>query len=123
MLILFSIFTNAQKDYQNNWQTVKNHEKKGKPKSALAEVETIYNLAKADKNASQIIKCVLHKSKYALTLEEDAQLNIINSIKEEIANSNTPEKNLLESILANLYWQYFQQNRWKFYERTNTSEK
>ena len=123
MLILFSIVTNAQNNYESNWRTVKNHENQGKPKSALTEVEIIYNKAKAENNATQIIKCVLFKSKFALTLEEDAQLNIIKGIKEEIVSANAPEKNMLESILADLYWQYFQQNRYQFYSRTNTSEK
>src|SRR5690606_37377634 len=61
--------------------------------------------------------------KYTLILEEEAQLSIINNFKEEIANSKSPEKNIIESLLANLYWQYFQQNRWRFYNRTHTSEK
>ncbi len=123
MIILFSTFLNAQTNYESNWKKVQEHENNGLPKSALAEVELIYNQAKASKNSAQIIKCVLYKSKYALTLEEDAQLKIVNSIKKEIASANSPEKNMLESILANLYWQYFQQNRYKFYNRTNTSEK
>ena len=32
-------------------------------------------------------------------------------------------KNVLESYLANLYWQYFQQNRYSFYDRTKTADK
>jgi len=63
------------------------------------------------------------KSKFALILEENAQLHIINDFKNEISNNKFPVKNVLESILANLYWQYFQQNRYKFYSRTKTSEK
>ncbi|MCF6350447.1 MAG: MG2 domain-containing protein [Flavobacteriaceae bacterium] len=123
MLVLFSILTNAQNNYKNNWKIVKDFENVGKPKSALTEVENIYKLAKNENNATQIIKSILFKSKYALTLKENAQLKIIHTIKEEIAISKAPEKNILESILANLYWQYFQQNRYKFYNRTNTSKK
>ena len=65
---------------------------------------------------------MLYKSKFALVLEEDAQLTIINDFKSEIERSAFPTKNILESMLANLYWQYFNQNRWQFYNRTNTSE-
>lgn len=56
-------------------------------------------------------------------LEENAQLTIIKQFKQEISESPFPEKNILESILANLYWQYFNQNRWQFYNRTHTQEK
>jgi len=71
----------------------------------------------------KLIKTLLYKSKFALTLEENAQLNIIKDLKEEIAENSFPTKNILESVLADLYWQYFQQNRWRFYNRTNTAEK
>ena len=123
MILLFSTFLNAQSNYENDWKQVQEHENNGLPKSALAVVENIYAKAKATNNAPQIIKSVLYKSKYAMTLEEDAQLKIVNQLKTEIEKANSPEKNMLESILANLYWQFFQQNRYKFYNRTNTTEK
>ncbi len=122
MVLLFSHFSNAQTNYETDWQKVQTHENKGLPKSALAVVETIYSKAKMSNNSAQIIKAILYRSKYALTLEEDAQLKIIKTIKSEIAISKTPEKNILESILANLYWQYFQQNRYKFYQRSHIDE-
>jgi uncharacterized protein YfaS (alpha-2-macroglobulin family) len=43
--------------------------------------------------------------------------------KKKLSESTFPTQNILESILANLYWQYFQENRWQFYGRTETSEK
>ncbi|AUP80318.1 alpha-2-macroglobulin family protein [Flavivirga eckloniae] len=124
MIILFAAFSNAQNNpYKNLWDKVEQLEVKGLPKSALKIVEDITKLAKKDKNTSQLIKTMLFKSKFALVLEEDAQLKIINDFKAEIKASAFPEKNILESMLANMYWQYFHQNRWKFYNRTNTAEK
>jgi len=127
MILLFSTTIKAQSgkydDCKEQWKLVKQFESKGLPKSALAEVEKIYKKAKRTKNSPQLIKTLLYKSKYALTLEEDAQLKVINTIKSEITKAKYPSKNILESILADIYWQYFQQNRWKFYNRTNTSEK
>jgi hypothetical protein len=89
----------------------------------LELVEQIAQQAKKEQNEPQYIKALIFKSKYALILEEDAQLTIINDFKAEIANSQAPTRNVLENMLATMYWQYFQQNRWKFYNRTNTSEK
>ena len=48
---------------------------------------------------------------------------VINDFKTEIAQSEFPTTNILESLLANLYWQYFQENRHTFYNRTKTEEK
>ena len=110
-------------NYSKLWKDVEQFEKDGLPKSALKVVEDIAKKSKLDNNSPQIVKTLMYKSKYALTLEEDAKLNIINDFKAEISNSEFPAKNILESILANLYWQYFQQNRYRFYNRTNTNEK
>jgi len=127
MILLFSSTTKAQTDkydnYKEQWKVVEQFESKGLPKSALAEVEKIYKKATRTKNSPQLIKSLLYRSKFALTLEEDAQLKVINDLKSEVSEATFPSKNILESILADIYWQYFQQNRWKFYNRTNTSEK
>ncbi len=124
IIILFSNFTNAQSpNYKKLWDKVERLEISGLPKSALEVVETIEKQAEKDKNDAQLIKIMLFKSKFALVLEEDAQLKVINNFKSRIAVSEFPTKNVLENILAKLYWQYFQQNRWKFYNRTKTSEK
>ncbi|UPS91951.1 alpha-2-macroglobulin [Bizionia sp. M204] len=124
MIVLFANFTAAQtSDYDALWKTVEKLENKGLPKSALDIVLQISNKAKQENNQPQTIKALLYKSKYALTLEEEAQLQIIADFKHEIAQSETPTKNILQNMLATMYWQYFQQNRWQFYNRTKTAEK
>ncbi|WP_341215909.1 MG2 domain-containing protein [uncultured Wocania sp.] len=124
MIILFSNLTLAQNpDYKTLWDKVEKLEVEGLPKSALKIVEDISVKAKKDKNHPQLIKTLLFKSKFALVLEEDAQLKIINDFKSEIEQSTFPTKNILENILANLYWQYFNQHRWQFYNRTKTEAK
>lgn len=123
MICLFSTAINAQENYKGLWNKVLKFENDNLPKSALEVVNEIYNKAQKDKNSPQIIKTLFYKSKISLVLEENAQLNIINQFKKHIASSSFPTKNVLENILANLYWQYFNQNRWKFYDRTQTSSK
>ena len=123
ILLLSNSSIGQNSNYESLWKTVEQYEVEGLPKSALTVVEKNSILVKKDKNAPQLIKTMLFKSKFALVLEEDAQLNIINGFKSEIEKSTFPTKNILESILANLYWQYFNQNRWQFYNRTKTEEK
>ena len=122
--VFFSIFTHAQhSNYSDLWVRVEKFEIDGLPKAALKIVETISTKAAKDKNHPQLIKTMLFKSKFALILEENAQLNIINDFKNNISTSKFPVKNILENILANLYWQYFNQHRWQFYNRTKTAKK
>jgi hypothetical protein len=124
MIILFSTFSNAQNmNYKESWAKVEKFEVDGLTKSALNLVNSIEKQATKDDNHPQLIKTMLFKSKYALVLEEDAQLSIINDFKSKIEASSFPVKNLLENILANLYWQYFNQHRWQFYNRTKTAKK
>ncbi|MGY3792583.1 alpha-2-macroglobulin family protein [Aquimarina sp. 433] len=126
ILVIINLnYTMAQNNnnYQDDWKKVESFDKDGLPKSALEIVEAIHSKAKKANNTNQITKALIYKAKYLLVLEENAQLNIIKEFKKEIANSKFPSKNILESILANLYWQYFQQHRWQFYNRTKTAKK
>ena len=124
MILFFANFTQAQShDYEKLWKQVEKLDAEGLPKSALEVVEQISKIAIANKNTSQHVKSLLYKSKYALILEEDAQLKVINDFKSQIATSEIPAKNIFEDMLANLYWQYFQQNRYQFYNRTKTESK
>ncbi|WP_160129304.1 alpha-2-macroglobulin family protein [Kordia antarctica] len=123
MIVLFSQLSNAQQEYSNLWNEVTALEKKGLTKSAFEKVSDIHKRAKRDQNNPQIIKAFLHKAKYQLILEEDAQLTIINDLKAEINTQSFPTKNILESILGDLYWQYFSNNRYQFYNRSETAEK
>uniref|UniRef100_UPI0040484E5F alpha-2-macroglobulin family protein n=1 Tax=Mariniflexile sp. TaxID=1979402 RepID=UPI0040484E5F len=123
IILLSNLSSGQEANYESLWKTVEKHEMEGLPKSALKVIEQISALAEKDKNAPQLIKTMLFKSKFALVLEEDAQLKIIDDFNKQIELSQFPTKNILESILANLYWQYFNQNRCQFYNRTKTSEK
>ncbi|WP_372746943.1 MG2 domain-containing protein, partial [Lutibacter sp.] len=122
LVFLLSTVSNAQ-NFHELWNEVQKFELDNLPKSALKVVETISIKAKKENNNSEYIKALIYKSKFALILEEEAQLTIINNLNKEILESSFPTKNILESILADLYLQYFQQNRWKFYNRTTTEEK
>lgn len=123
MLTLFSSLTYAQNNYEKLWKEVHHLELLNQPKSALKIVDRIYNKASNKNNSAQIVKTLLYKSKFSLILEEDAQLKVIQQFKRHIANTTSPAKNILQNVLANLYWQYFQNNRWKFYQRTKTDSK
>jgi uncharacterized protein YfaS (alpha-2-macroglobulin family) len=123
MILLFANLSHSQNNYADLWKSVEKFEVEGLPKSALEIVETISEKAEKENHIVQRIKALLFKSKFALILEEDAQLSIINDFKTQISQSEFPTKNILENLLAKLYLQYFQQHRWQFYNRTKTSEK
>ena len=123
MLFCFASFS-AQNNFESQWEQLIQYENDGLTKSAADLVDTIYNDALKAENKQQQIKALIHKSKYMLILEEDAQLNIVKQFKTEIKKTNDiVTKRLLEHVLATMYWQYFQQNRYQFYDRTKTTAK
>ncbi|WP_149274809.1 alpha-2-macroglobulin family protein [Pareuzebyella sediminis] len=124
MVLLFPLVALTQQNddaYEVLWQKVQKLEREALTKSALKIVQTISEKAHREKNPEQKIKALLYTSKYSMTLEEDAQLKIIHDFRMEIEKAEFPVKNVLESYLANLYWQYFQQHRHQFYQRTATT--
>lgn len=110
----------SKSNYDAQWKKVENFQKKGLTKTALQEVENIYNEAKKNINNTQIIKALLFKINLHQNIEEDASVKGIDSIENEIGIAKEPAKSILQSIAAQLYWNYFQQNRYKLYQRTNT---
>ncbi len=110
------------KTYSELWQKVQKYEKKGLTKSAYQTVEEILKMAQKDKNGPQIVKSLLYEAKYINRLEEESTYKIIQNFKKEIGQNNRPEKNILANYLAQIYWQYYQQNRWKFAHRTSLAK-
>ncbi|MDF4202089.1 MG2 domain-containing protein [Maribacter sp. SA7] len=118
-------FGNAQEhnSYDTLWDKVYDLEDQNLSKSALKQTEAIFEKAKKEGIKVQLIKALLYKSQFIMTLKEDSKLSIINDFKSEIAVADEPTKQILHSYLAQLYWQYFQQNRYRFYNRTTTDAK
>ena len=69
LLILFAMALSAQ-TYTEQWKEIENLERSQLPKSALEKVELIDKIAKEESDENQIIKALLHKSKYISTLKD-----------------------------------------------------
>ncbi len=117
-----SFMAQTKNEYSVNWKKVEEFEKKGLTRSALKEVLNIYNLALKDNNDAQQIKSCMYQVKYRNMLEEDSHENNIFFIDTLIARAKAPAKNILQSMQAEMFWQYLQNNRWKFYDRTKLAE-
>ncbi|MGB0895905.1 MAG: alpha-2-macroglobulin family protein [Flavobacteriaceae bacterium] len=121
--IILITTTQAQQNFEKLWTKVEALEAEGKTQSAAEIVESIYKKATKKHNSNQLIKSLLYQSKYALILQEDAELLIANRLKQHISKAKNPAtKAILQSILANFKWQYLQQHRWQIYQRTKTTE-
>lgn len=113
----------AQTNYETLWKGVTKLENDGKTKDAQKAIENIVEKSRKDKNPAQTTKALLYKYKYLMTLEEEAELKISEGLKNEIQQATGVEKAILQSILGELYFQYFNSNTWKFSNRTETEIK
>ncbi|MDQ3047962.1 MAG: MG2 domain-containing protein [Bacteroidota bacterium] len=106
--------------YEKEWKKVDSLTNKGLTKSALEVVQGIYDKAKTQNNAPQYVKAIIHRMKFEQQMEEYSLVKALNKLNEEAAEASYPVKPVLHSMIAESYWQYYQNNRWKFYNRSAT---
>jgi hypothetical protein len=90
----------------------------GLPKSALKEVDKLDKLAHDEKNASQQVRAVIYRMTFQSHIEEEALVAIIARLKTDINKAQYPVKPILQSMLAEMYWNYYQQNRYQYSQRS-----
>lgn len=125
-IIAFASVTimNAQAPKKNNnyalqWQEVVKYEKQSLPKSAKEQVDKILRQAVLDKNSPQIIKALIHQGKYDLALDAENDTLIFRNLNEMLAKSTDEvERSVLNSMLGELYMQYYQKDSWQISQRT-----
>ncbi|MEI8059869.1 MAG: hypothetical protein WCG67_06895, partial [Ferruginibacter sp.] len=120
--ISLSALSQTNKEYTSNWKKVEALENKGLAKSALAEVMVIYKMSIKDNNDVQQIKSCMYQVKFHNLLDEDSPENNIFFVDTLINKAKSPAKNILQSMQAEMYWNYVQNNRWKFHDRTKLTE-
>jgi len=108
--------------YKSHWLKVDSLEKKGLYRMALSEVNLIFDKATKDNAHNQVIKAVLYELKYNSYLEEDDYVLGIYRLDELLTKAPSPSKEILHSLIAEVYWGYYSANTWKFAERTNVTE-
>jgi uncharacterized protein YfaS (alpha-2-macroglobulin family) len=106
--------------YIKEWTKVDSLLNKGLTKSALNLVMGIYGKAKTDNNSAQSVKAIMYKMKLEAQMEEYSMEKALAFLKEEAASAKYPLQPVLHSMLGEIYWQYYTNNRWKFLSRTQT---
>ncbi|MDZ7878214.1 MAG: alpha-2-macroglobulin family protein [Saprospiraceae bacterium] len=126
VLLMWVGSTNAQPmnfnkaDYTSEWKEIQALEDKGLPKSALEKVELLFAKATKENNPSQIIKTTIYRAKYGSALEEDGFVKAVAKMRADMDVATFPTKHILESMLAQMYAGYLENNVWQFRNRTTT---
>lgn len=126
LLLLLSINMIAQTSnnkYEAEWKQIEAHEQKDLPQSAIQVVNTILEKAIADKNNTQVIKALIYKNRYKRQIDNSDNKGIFTDLQ-ALANqaTNTAEKALLNSMLAELYLNFYNSDQWNIDQRTKLTD-
>ncbi len=105
-----------------DWKKVEDAVQKGLPKSAIEVLEPIIKSSLAEKNYGEATKAIARKIVLEGTIQGNKPEEKITRLEKEVETAPAEIKPLLQTLLAHWYWQYFQQNRWRFMQRTQTAE-
>jgi uncharacterized protein YfaS (alpha-2-macroglobulin family) len=108
--------------YEKEWKKVQEALDKGLPKSAIEIVEKIYERARQENNQPQIIKSTAYRVALLAQTSENGEVILIRDIEKAIAESRQPVRPIFQSMLADLYWNYYQINRWRINQRTQVED-
>ena len=119
-LALATILFAGPRDAQ--WKKVQEAQQKGLPKTAIEELEPIITGALADQAYAEAIKAIGQKIALEGSIQGNKPEEKIVRMQAELKKAPAEMKPAMEAILAHWYWHYFQQNRWRFMQRTQTAE-
>jgi hypothetical protein len=104
------------------WKSVEAAIKKGLPQTAITNLEPIITGAMKDKAYAEAVKAIGEKIALEGNIQGNKPEEKITRLEAEIAKAPREMAPVLETLLAHWYWQYFQQNRWRFMQRTTTAQ-
>jgi len=108
-------------NWDAQWKKVDDAVQQGLPKTAIEQLQPILDGAMAEKNYPVAIKAIGRKLALEGIIQGNKPEEKIIRLDAEIAKAPAEMMPMLEVIQADWYWQYFQQNRWRFVQRTATA--
>lgn len=117
-IIMAGITAFPQKNYDKEWAKIDSIIQLDQPQTARPLVEKIYKETFTENNAPQFLKASIYRMKITGDIEEEFLEKIIADTEKSITDSKFPVRNILHSMIAEIYWNYYQTNRWKFLNRT-----
>ncbi|MCK9290313.1 MAG: alpha-2-macroglobulin family protein [Bacteroidales bacterium] len=107
--------------YDRLWEQIESFTRKGLPRSAMQELDKLHDQAMAEKNHPQLLKATLYRFGLWQDFEEDPLIKSIDFALQTVPLLSSPASEILHSIIAELYWMYYQQERYSLMNRSPTT--
>jgi len=104
------------------WKGVEDAVQKGLPRTAITNLDLIIPAAIREKAHGEAAKAIARKIVLEGNIQGNKAEEKITRMEAEIAKAPKEIVPLLDAIVANWYWHYFQNNRWRFMQRTQTAQ-
>lgn len=121
LVFLALSFLIAAEPDKPNWKSVQDAISQGLPKTAIKNLKPIISQAMQDKNYGEAIKAISTKIVLEANIQGNKPEEKITRMQDAIDQAPAEMKPVMEAILANWHWHYFQQNRRRFMQRTQTA--
>lgn len=92
------------------------------PKSALEKINAVWNTANQENNEPQQVKALIYWSNASSKISENVKDTLLPIWMDNIEKANGVHMAVLQSILAEMVWNYLENNRWEIKGRTTTED-
>lgn len=104
---------------QGDWNDVNEAISQGRPKTAIERLGPILSSALEQERYGEAVKAIAMKIALEANIQGNKPEERITRMEAAIQTAPDEMKPVMRAILANWYWNYFQQNRWRFLQRTS----
>ena len=122
--LLFGLLALAAtpQNQQGTWDAVNDAIRKGLPKTAIEQLQLIQDRATSSDDHAEAIKAIAMKVALEGNVQGGKPEEKIIRMRAEIEAATAEMRPVMEAIVANWFWHYLQQNRWRFMQRTPTAQ-
>ena len=111
MLAGMSSIHAQQYNYDAEWKRIDSLMKMHQPRSVMQLVDSLFTAASSEGNIPHMVRAFMYQINYHTNLKDDPWIANITRIEAVIATAKCPYKNILHSVAADYYWNYYWINR------------
>ena len=104
------------------WKQVSDAESKSLPRTGIKHAQAIYDSAMQDKDYPEAVRALMKKLTLDASINQPAAPYLIKKLTAEVDDYPDAIKPVMKVILANWFFTYYQQNRWRFAQRSQTAQ-
>ncbi|WP_426493028.1 alpha-2-macroglobulin family protein [Hymenobacter sp. 102] len=102
------------------WKKIDQLLAKDQTASAAKLLEPLYQQARRQQNTPEHLRTLLYKLRLLEAREEEADVQAIQLVEQDLQTAQFPARPVLHSLLAQLYARYYDNHRYQLYDRTRT---